>query len=73
MKLLRFSNGLSIDSSQIVTIESNQQSFGFPGAIGELEHLLQGRPGGLVVHLKDGSNVKIIAGQARLSITESES
>jgi hypothetical protein len=50
MKTLRFSNGVIIDATQIATIESNQQSINAPGAIGELQHLLKGRPSTLTIH-----------------------
>lgn len=73
VKTLSFSNGVRIDASQIVTIESNQQTIQLPGGIGELEHLLQGRPAGLLIHLSDGSTVEINAGQTRLRIQQDES
>jgi len=68
MNSITFSNGVIIDSSQILSVESNQQRIKFPGGIGELEHLLKGRPSGLMIHLRDGSAVEIKAGQTQLMI-----
>ena len=68
MQTLSFSNGVTIDASQIVSINSNQQSIQFPGDIGELDHLLEGRPSGLQIRLRDGSTVEIQSGTSRLMI-----
>jgi hypothetical protein len=68
MQTISFSNGLTIDCSQIICIESNQQKIQFPGDIGELAHLLDGRPSGLLIRLRDGSTVDINAGNERLVI-----
>ena len=65
---LSFSNGIAIDCSRIVSIESNQQQIMFPGGIGELSHLLDGRPSNLLIRLHDGSTVEIRAGTVRLQI-----
>jgi len=65
---LTFSNGIAIECSQIVFIESNQQRIPFPGSAGELAHLLDGRPSNLLVRLRDGSTVNINAGTVRLQI-----
>ncbi len=72
MKMLAFSNGVTVDSSEIVSVESNQQTIQFPGGIGEVKHLLLGRPSSLVIRLRDGSAVEIKAGRAQLTITEKE-
>lgn len=72
MKSIVFSNGVMIDSAQILSIESNQQTIKFPGGIGEVEHLLKGRPSGLSIQLRDGSAVEIKAGQTLLTIYASE-
>jgi hypothetical protein len=68
MNTLNFSNGVTIDSTHIVSVESNQQTIQLPGGIGELEHLLRGRPSALLIRLRDGSAVEINAGHARLNI-----
>ncbi len=68
MQTLTFSNGVTIDSAQIVSVESKQQVIQFPGDIGELEHMLHGRPSSLLIRLRDGSSVEINAGHARLNI-----
>ena len=68
MKLLSFSNGVTIDSSQIVSVESHRQIIRFPGEIGEVEHLLRGRPCSRVGRLHDGSVVEINAGHSQLKI-----
>lgn len=68
MQTLIFSNGVSIDAQQIIWIESNQQKIEFPGAEGEIRHLLDGQPSGLSIRLRDGSLVEINAGAKRLSI-----
>ncbi len=68
MQTISFSNGVTIDCAQIVCIESNQQKIMFPGDIGELAHLLDGRPSGLLIRLRDGSTVDINAGKKRLEI-----
>ena len=73
MQTLSFSNGVTVDSSQIVSIESNQQSIQFPGDIGELDHLLDGRPSGLQIRLRDGSTVEIQSGTSRLMIQSQDS
>ena len=73
MQTLSFSNGVTIDSSQIVSIESNQQSILFPGESGELDHLLDGRPSGLQIRLRDGSTVEIQSGTSRLMIQSNDS
>lgn len=73
MSTLSFSNGVTVDSSNILRVESNQQSIEFPGGIGELEHLLLGRPSGLLIRLRDGSTVQINAGNAILKIQSKES
>ena len=68
MNAICFSNGVIVDSSKIVCIESSQQTITFPGGIGEVEHLLKGRPSALVIHLRDSSVVEIKAGQSILTI-----
>ena len=68
MATLTFSNGVKIDSTQIVSVESNQQVIQFPGDVGELQHMLMGRPSMLTIRLRDGSVVEINAGHSRLSI-----
>lgn len=73
MNTLSLSNGVTIDSTNIVSVESNQQMIQLPGGIGELEHLLQGRPSALSIRLRDGSAVAINAGHARLNIQVHES
>ncbi len=73
MNSLSFSNGVTVDTAQILSVESNQQTIPFPGGIGELEHMLQGRPSTLIIRLRDGSKVEISAGHARLSIQSAES
>ena len=72
MKTLSFSNGVRIEASQIVSIGSNQQTIQIPEELGELEHLLQGRPSGLLIRLGDGSTVEINAGQSRLKIQKDD-
>jgi hypothetical protein len=67
-QMLSFSNGIAIECSRIVCIESNQQQIPFPGSVGELTHLLDGRPSNLLVRLHDGSTVEINAGTVRLQI-----
>lgn len=67
-RMLSFSNGVSIEYAKIVCIESNQQRIPFPGGIGEMAHLLDGRPSRLSVQLRDGSTVDINAGSVRLQI-----
>jgi hypothetical protein len=73
MQTLTFSNGVIIDSAQIISVESNQQTIQFPGGIGELKHLLDGRPSGLLVRLRDGSTVEINSGTSRLKIESDDS
>lgn len=65
---LSFSNGVAIRCSQIVSIESTQQQISFPGSLGELSHLLEGRPSSLLVRLRDGSTVQVNAGHTYLQI-----
>lgn len=72
MNLLVFSNGVNIDATQIVKVESNQQTILFPGAIGELQHLFDGQPSSLLVHLRDGSSVEIKAGNTHLGMRRDE-
>lgn len=72
MKTLTFSNGVTIDSAQIISIDSNQQSIPFPGEIGELQHMLQGQPSILTIRLRDGSEVEIKAGHTKLGIRTDE-
>ena len=72
MKTLTFSNGVTIDTAQIISVESNQQTIPFPGQIGELQHMLQGRPSTLTVLLRDGSAVEIKAGRTKLGIRSDE-
>lgn len=68
MQMLKFSNGVMIDSAEILWIESNQQRIEFPGQIGELTHMLKGQPAGLLIRLRDGSVAEINAGAKRLGI-----
>jgi hypothetical protein len=68
MRTLNFSNGLLIDASKISSIVSNQQEMKSLGDIGELQHLLNGRPSSLTIRLIDGSVVTVNAGGERLSI-----
>lgn len=68
LQKLSFSNGVAVDYEQIVCVESNQQRIPFPGGVGELKHLLDGRPSNLRMHLRDGSIVEITAGTVRLQI-----
>lgn len=68
MQTLTFSNGVTVDSAQIISVESKQQVIQFPGDIGELEHMLHGRPSSLLIRLRDGSSVEINAGHSRLNI-----
>ena len=68
MTTLSFSNGVTIDAAQILRVTSNQQTIEFPRDAGELEHLLQGRPSMLMIHLNDGSAVEIKGGNLRLNI-----
>jgi len=72
MQTLTFSNGVKIDTAQIISVESSQQTIELPGLIGELTHLLEGRPSGLLIRMRDGSTVEINAGNARLRIESSE-
>lgn len=72
MNTFSFSNGVTIDSSQIVSVESNQQTIQFPGGIGELARLLLGRPSALTIVLRDGSSVEINAGHTQLKIQNHE-
>jgi hypothetical protein len=73
MQSLTFSNGVMVDSAQIIAIESNQQTIQFPGGIGELQHLLDGRPSSLLIRLRDGSTVEISSGTSRLKIESQDS
>lgn len=66
MKTLALSNGVTIDIAQLVTIVSNQQEIHFPDELNELQHLLDGRPSSLLLILRDGSTVKIDAGDREL-------
>ena len=68
MQKMTFSNGVTIDVAQIFSVESNQQRIEFPGHLGEVEHLLEGRPSSLLIRLRDGSTVEINAGTTRLRI-----
>ncbi len=72
MTTLSFSNGVIIDASQIVSVDSNQQSIQFPGDIGELEHLLLGRPSSLIFRMRDGSVVEINAGSSQLRVQKQD-
>ena len=72
MKRLSFSNGVTIDSRQIVSVESKQQVVCFPSENDELEHMLRGRPSTLIVRLHDGSVVEIKAGHSQLQILSDE-
>lgn len=68
MKTLKFSNGVTVDAVEIVSVVSNRQTIHFPAEIGELQHLLDGRPSSLLLILKDGSSIEINAGNSRLKI-----
>lgn len=68
MQTLSFSNGITIETSQVMWIESNQQKIEFPGEINEVKRLLDGQPSGLLIRLRDGSTVEIKAGTTRLGI-----
>lgn len=73
MQTIAFSNGVTIDCDKIAHVESNQQKIQFPGDIGEMAHLLAGRPSGLLIRLRDGSTVEIKAGDQRLEIHSGDS
>jgi hypothetical protein len=68
MKTLKFSNGVTVDAMEIVSVVSNRQTIQFPAEIDELQHLLDGRPSSLLLILKDGSSIEINASNSRLKI-----
>lgn len=68
MQKFRFSNGITIESPEVLWMESNQQKIEFPGELNEVKRLLDGQPSSLMIRLRDGSTVEIKAGATRLGI-----